>query len=101
MEREVHATALCDRGLAAQADRRLLASPVEARLEPPAQLDLAGEPFDASCQLTPGHQPAALQRQRLGDENDAVARRVDRLENVGPLDVSALDVEATGGLQDE
>ena len=76
-------------------------SPVEARRDAPLELDLSGEPFDAARDLDPRHEPAVLQRQRLGDANDSAFGRVRRLENVRPIDVPAGDVELRRRCEDE
>src|SRR5690242_10109053 len=86
---------------AAHPDRRLRPAPVEARLDAPLHLDLAGEPLDTARDFPPRELAAALQRERVGDAHGAVLRAIDRLEHVRPLDVAPLGVEAAGRLQRE
>ena len=98
---ELEAAALCDQDLAAAADARRLAAPVESRLDAPGEPDRALDPLDAPRELDPGQQPAVLQRQGLGDADDAALGAVGRLEHVRPPHVAPRRLELALGRQRE
>ena len=87
--------------LAAPDDLGGLASPVEARLEPPLELDRPLDALDAARELDPREQAAVLQRQRLRDADDAVAGAVGRLEDVRAPEIAARGLELAGGCERE
>src|SRR5581483_10898635 len=82
-------------------DSRLLAPPVETRLEPPLEPDRAFQPLDSSRELQPRQKAAVLQRQSLRDAHDAVTGAKRRLENVRATDVAARGFELRSGRQRE
>jgi hypothetical protein len=86
---ELQACALRDTEVSAVCDPGALAAPVEARLGPPLEPHRPFQSLDAPRELDPREQAAVLQRQRLGDADDAIAGAVRRLEDVRAPHVTA------------